>query len=428
MTQLTTLIPTCRATPAHVDAAIAPISQCRILYLDHTAKLGGGEIALFNLVLHLGPAYRPVVLLFSEGPLAEKLLRAGIETHILPLDRSVTETCKDSLGLATLFRIFSVFRVFAFIFRLRQFIRENDFDIVHTNSLKADLIGGIAARLAGVPVIWHVRDRIADDYLPPVVAKVFRRLARVIPQHVIANSLATLKTLQLKSYQNTHAVPSGLTLAQRFHVVHDGMQRTALVRDSAEDSNCTLKVGLVGRITRWKGQHIFIEAASIVRRDFPHARFQIIGGALFNETEYENEIRDLVGLHGLEDVIEFTGHRNDVPKLIAELDLLVHASITGEPFGQVIIEAMAAAKPVVATNGGGVPEIVLDGVTGLLVPMGDPIAMADAIIRFLSDPDFRQYAGQLGRERLLNHFTIHHTVQKIHHVYEAITPIQRQSA
>jgi glycosyltransferase involved in cell wall biosynthesis len=428
MTQLSAIIPARGADPARSHASTAPRYQRRVLYLDHTAKLGGGEIALFNLVLHLGPAYRPVVLLFSEGPLAEKLLRAGVETHVLPLNRSVTETCKDSLGIASVLRIFTVFRVFAFILRLRRFIRENDFDLVHTNSLKADLIGGIAARLAGVPVIWHIRDRIADDYLPPIVAKLFRRLARIIPQHVIANSVATLKTLQLKSYQNTHTVPSGLTLAQRFHVVHDGMQRTALVRDTAENSDRTLTVGLVGRITRWKGQHIFIEAASIARRDFPNVRFQIIGAPLFNETDYENEIYELAKLYGLENAIDFTGHRDDVPQLIAEMDLLVHASITGEPFGQVIIEAMAAAKPVVATNGGGVPEIVLDGVTGLLVPMGDPIAMADAITRFLSDPGFRQYAGQLGRERLLNHFTIDHTVEKIHRVYEAITPARRQTA
>ena len=399
---------------------IHPVAQRRVLFVDHTAKLGGGEIALINLVSEIGPIYRPVVVLFSDGPLVARLRESGIETHILPLDQSVADARKDSLGLASLLRIFSVVLIFRFILRLRRFIRQSEIDIVHTNSLKADIIGGIAARCAGVPVVWHIRDRISGDYLPPIVSHVFRWLARIIPQRVIANSLATLKTLRLKSYRNAHAVPSGLAVPPRFHVVHDGMHHADVVSDVIENPNPTLIVGLVGRITQWKGQHIFIEAAAIVRKEFPQARFQIIGAPLFSETDYESEIRRLATLRGLDDVLEFTGHRDDVPALIAKMDLLVHASITGEPFGQVIIEGMAAGKPVVATSGGGVPEIVVDGVTGLLVPMGDAAAMAQAIARFLGDRALRENAGQLGRQRVLDHFTIDRTARKVQSVYDGL--------
>ena len=97
------------------------------------------------------------------------------------------------------------------------------------------------------------------------------------PSAVIANSLATLKTLRLKSYRNAHAVPSGLAVPPRFHVVHDGMHHADVVSDVIENPNPTLIVGLVGQITQWKGQHIFIDAATIVRKEFPQARFQIIG-------------------------------------------------------------------------------------------------------------------------------------------------------
>jgi glycosyltransferase involved in cell wall biosynthesis len=408
---------TALATPYDPIPAIA---QRRILYVDHTAKLGGGEIALINLVTHLGPTCHPIVVLFSDGPLVARMLGAGIETHVLPLDHSVVDTRKDSLGMGSLFRIRAVVRICLFILELRRFIRKHEIELVHTNSLKSDVIGGIAGRLAHVPVVWHLRDRIADDYLPPAAGHVFRWLARVIPQRVIANSLATLGTLRLKSYRNAHAVPSGLAIAPRFHVVHDGMHRTNLVAEVIEDSNPTLTVGLIGRITRWKGQHIFLEAASIVRRQFPQARFQIIGAPLFDETDYENELRQLATLHNLDDVVEFTGHRDDVPSLIAQMDLLVHASTTGEPFGQVIIEGMAAGKPVVATNGGGVPEIVIHGVTGLLVPMGDADAMAQAIIRFLGNPAFRASAGRLGRQRVHDYFTIDRTAQKVQSVYDGL--------
>jgi glycosyltransferase involved in cell wall biosynthesis len=392
----------------------------RVLFVDHTAKLGGGEIALVNLVTQIGPVYHPVVLLFSDGLLAARLLELGIETHILPLDHSIIDARKDSLGLRSLLHVLSIFRIALFMLALRRFIRRREIDVVHTNSLKADVIAGIAARCAGVPVVWHLRDRISDDYLPPAVAHVFRWLARVVPQRVIANSLATLKTLRLKSYRNAHAVPSGLAVAPRFHVVHDGMHRMEVAPDRTDNRNATLTVGLVGRIAPWKGQRIFLEAADLVRREFPQARFQIIGAPLFNETEYENEIRRFATVRGLDDIVEFTGHRDDVPGLIAKMDLLVHASIIGEPFGQVIIEGMAAGKPVVATNGGGVPEIVVHGVTGLLVPMGDAEMMARAMARFLADRAFRERAGQLGRQHVLDHFTIDRTARKVQSVYDSL--------
>jgi glycosyltransferase involved in cell wall biosynthesis len=409
-----------KAGPPVLYDPITPVAQRRVLFVDHTAKLGGGEIALINLVTHLGPTTHPIVVLFSDGPLVARMLEAGIETHVLPLNQSVVNSRKDSLGMGSLLRVRDVIRIFLFILELRRFIRRQEIDLVHTNSLKADVIGGIAGRLACVPVIWHLRDRIADDYLPPTVGHVFRWLARVVPQRVIANSLATLGTLRLKSYRNAHAVPSGLAIAPRFHVVHDGMQRSGLLAEVIQDSNSTLTVGLIGRITRWKGQHIFLEAASIVRRQFPHVRFQIIGAPLFDETDYEDELRQLAALHKLDDVVEFTGHRDDVPSLIAQMDLLVHASTTGEPFGQVIIEGMAAGKPVVATNGGGVPEIVIHGVTGLLVPMGDAAAMAQAIIRFLGNPAFRASAGRLGRQRVHDYFTIDRTADKVQSVYDGL--------
>lgn len=102
------------------------------------------------------------------------------------------------------------------------------------------------------------------------------------------------------------------------------------------------------------------------------------------------------------------------------MDILVHASTTGEPFGQVVVEGMAAAKPVVATNGGGVPEIVPDKVTGLLVPMGDAPAMAAAIIEVLSNPTLAQAMGEAGYNRVREHFTIEITARRVETVYDSL--------
>jgi glycosyltransferase involved in cell wall biosynthesis len=199
-------------------------------------------------------------------------------------------------------------------------------------------------------------------------------------------------------------------------IVHDG---TASVEASSTPRNDSVfRIGLIGRISPWKGQHIFIQAAKLVNKRFPQARFVIIGAALFGEQQYEKEVRQLPQELGVEQIVEFAGFCKDVNLALGNLDLVVHASTKGEPFGQVIIEGMAAGKPVVATNGGGVPEIVEDGETGLLVPMGDATAMAEAICQILETPERARAMGRKGRERVAAHFTMDQTARRVEAVYE----------
>jgi glycosyltransferase involved in cell wall biosynthesis len=163
-----------------------------------------------------------------------------------------------------------------------------------------------------------------------------------------------------------------------------------------------------------------LQAAALVFKAFPNARFVIVGAALFGEDEYDMEVRRLPKRLGIEDVVEFAGFRSDIAHVIASLDLVVHASTMGEPFGQVIIEGMAAGKPVVATNGGGVPEIVEDGRTGILVPMGDAQAMADAVCRIIADPARAKEMGIQGRRRVENYFTVEMTAFKVEAVFRTV--------
>ncbi len=369
--------------------------------------MGGGEIALLNLLQTIDrTTFEPLVLLAADGPLRAKLQAARIETHVLPLAAGVVDTRKDSLGGKSVLQFGAVWQVFTYVLRLAGFIRRQRIDLVHTNSLKADILGGFAARLTRTPVLWHVRDRIDHDYLPARVVQLFRWLCRWLPTFVVANSQATLDTLEL----------SGTNAA----VVHDGFPGGAV--PDAGNSTTAPVIGLVGRITEWKGQHIFIEAAAAVHQRYPEVRFQIIGSAMFGEDAYEARIRAMVRELGLQDCVEFTGFRADVQELIGRLTVLVHASTTGEPFGQVVIEGMAAGKPVVATRGGGVPEIVVDGTTGWLVPMGEAQPIADALLRLLSDPAAAAAMGQAGRERVSDAFTIQHTARKVEAIYRKLLP------
>lgn len=385
--------------------------------------MSGGEIALLNLVKTLDRSrYEPIVLLCSDGPLVAELNKAGVETHVLPLDPAVANTRKDSLGLPTVSRISSVFSSMRYVRQLTQFIQQNEIELVHTNSLKADILGGLAARWAARPLIWHVRDRIADDYLPPVVAWMFRLLCRIVPNVVIANSSSTLQSIHRKPDERSKVVYSGTQqrLASR-NVVHDGLNAMSYhrVRQSS-DENCHPLIGLLGRIAPWKGQHIFIRAAAQVLRTFPGARFRIIGKVMFDEADYEKQIYVLVDELNVGHAIEFVGFRSDVAVALSELDLLVHASTTGEPFGQVIVEGMAAGLPVVATDGGGVPEIVVHGQTGLLVSMNDADAMAEAILRLLSDPAAARAMGYKGQQRARDTFSIERTARAVEAIYDRL--------
>ena len=402
-----------------IGALLPESKPRRIVYLDHTSSLSGAEIALLNLAVYLDRSrYEPVVVLFSDGPLRTRLLEHGIETHVLPLDASVSAIRKDSLGLASLLNLKQVLRMLRFIPTLASLLRALRVELVHTNSLKADVIGGLAARWAGLPLLWHVRDRIDADYLPRQVAVVFRKLCRLIPDVVVANSAATLATLRLGDDRLGPTAPLSRKDFSRGRVVHDGTNEPDLRSRSAPAPSDHPIVTLVGRITRWKGQHVFIRAAELVHKQFPATQFRIVGSALFGETAYDGEIRELVKTLNLENCVEFTGFRNDVADLIRQSNVVVHASIVGEPFGQVIIEAMAAARPVVATNGGGVPEIVIEGVTGSLVPMGDAHAMALAICHLLEHPELARNMGRDGQQRVIEHFTIQTTASNMEKVYD----------
>ncbi len=448
--------PTAYRRESALDTATLERGPRRILFLDHTATLGGGEIALLNLVTNLDLGrYKPVVVLCSDGPLASALRDSGTETHILPLSPSIVHTRKDTLNRKTLTRGRDGVRLIGYVARLARFIRKHNIELVHANSLKADVIGALAARLARVPVLWHVRDRIEDDYLPPKVVKLFRLLCRVLPNYVVANSNATLGTLSLRRTKNACAVYSGVNMhgfnetgqgggvnvniGRNSRVVHDGVTRLNSTRIGADYSLPSTalqtaprpggspwfhamgrgaRIGLVGRISPWKGQHVFIKAAAQLRHRYPNARFQIIGSALFNETDYERDLHELTASLGMEERIEFTGFRRDIQTAIADLDILVHASTTGEPFGQVVAEGMANGKPVIATCGGGVPEIVVNGVTGLLIPMDDVEAMAAAMGYLLDNPEEALAMGAAGHKRADTHFNIENTARLVETIYE----------
>ncbi len=395
----------------------------RVLFLDHTARLGGGEIALINLLGEFarGSDVEPRVVVFEDGPMVGRLRERGVACDVFPLSDRLRTAKKDGVGVGP-GSLMKVPAAVGFVRRLARFIREAEVDLVYCNSLKADVLGGMAARLAkggGVPCVWHVRDRVMPDYLPAKVVPVFRRLCRWVPQGIAANSEHTLETLKLPVGWASAHHPHQSTGDQRWaeahptkskpaRVVYSGVVPPVNVMATPEGSPV---VGLVGRLAPWKGQHVFLDAAAVVRQQMPGVRFRLIGSALFGEDDYERRLRKRVAEPDLSGSVEFCGFEDDIWSALAKLTIVAHASTTPEPFGQVVVEAMAAGRAVVATDAGGVRETIVDNTTGLLVPMNDSPAMAAALLRLIRDPAERQRLAQAGRERALSHFHITQTAQ-----------------
>ena len=381
----------------------------RVLYLDHTAKLSGGELALARLLGALDrKRVEPIVVLAEDGPLRELMVQHSITTHVIPLSEHLREVRKDSLGLAGLVgQIRSLGSIWRYARRISRFARRQRADLIYANSLKSDFYGALAARLAGVPIIWHIRDRIEDGYLPLVTVRLIRLLARHLPVCVVANSASTLETLKLRRGKRTAIIASGLT--------RDYIERCWV----PGRSNPVPQIGIVGRIAPWKGQDVFIEAAALLLREGLAAHFRIVGSAMFGEDAFEEQLREQATRLGIREHVEFLGF-SDVPAILRSLDVLVHASKVPEPFGQVIIEGLAAELPVIATDGGGAREIIENGRTGLLVPLGDAAALAQAMAQLLTQPERARRLAAAGRQHVLENFTVEKSARCSEALYERL--------
>ncbi|WP_138494614.1 glycosyltransferase family 4 protein [Paenibacillus pinistramenti] len=374
----------------------------KVAYIDHTAKWSGGEVALFNLLTNVGKEVQPLVILAEEGALADKLRERGIDVRVVPLDERVRTRGRNALspGIAG-----AALKLLRYGRQLAPLLKEEKVACVHTNSLKSALYGAVAAKSAGVPLIWHIRDHIGAPYLKPVVAKAIRLMSRSLPNGVIANSNSTLNALELPKSKKTL-------------VVYSAFAKAISDCPPARPDDQTFNVLLVGRLAHWKGQHVLLEAAKSFKDD-PRVKFWLAGDALFGEEAYKDQLLDYMQFNRLNNVF-MLGHVEDVQSLMASADLLVHTSITPEPFGQVIVEGMAAGLPVIASNEGGPVEIVVPGQTGLLIEPGKPEVLADAVRWMLDHPEERELMGQKGIQRVKERFVIENTVKDIVEYYQGL--------
>ncbi len=366
-----------------------------ILLVDHAPFFGGAESFLLDLVSALDRSdFSPVIATDPHSPVLARFHASGDPVLTAPLPK---------LNNTPLF----LPRLISAGVQLARIARAAHADVMHTFGVRTHLIGAIASRLSRIPLLW----RICDDTFPPRVASLFAGAPSVI---VAASQWLAAKYPNLKFdglAQDGARPPSSISRAQ--------------ARAQLGLSEGDLVIAHVGRLVRWKGQDLFIRALSRATREAPSARGLIVGGWIADEDHagilgggetYDRELHALANELAPNRIL-FTGFMRDPSVAYAAADVFAHTSILPEPFGRTVIEAMMAELPVIAANAGALPEIVMDGKTGLLTPPGDADALARAMIDLLTSRARRERMGRAARERAENEFTLEQMTRRMEGYY-----------
>ena len=393
-----------------------------VLYLDNTATFGGAINSLLYLLRTLDKSRFTPVLVTAQP---EEFLRRNfnfMQWQRFTIKRSWIDNriYKKFTGMwlfssgpgrkcANRIRFFYwlLFITLPEAVRYWQIGRKHKVRLVHLNNIMGSQLAGIlAAKMLGVPCIGHLRDFEEVDW-------VTRLYARLIDVHIAISTAIKVNLLRL-------AVPE-----EKIFVVHDAIDlqvfddtvSTDQLRQEFSLNDAEKLFGIFGRIVGWKGIVEFIHAASLVIQSIPGSKAFIVGDCSDGDSGYLKIVHERIAEYGLEEKIILTGFRTDVPALMQLMDVVVHASIKPEPFGMVLIEAMAMKKPVVATRMGGPLDIVLDERTGFLVAPGDTVAMADAIKRLLVDKALAFDMGRNGQHRVRDMFSKERYARQVEDIY-----------
>ena len=352
-----------------------------VLFVHGITEIGGAERELLRVLERLPRfGYRPVVVCGERGPLIEELTRRSIETRFAPMPPWR--------------KLFAFPRRASAVHALREVLAKQRPLLVHVNDIwwVPQAIRAVAQLPdPSLPIVAHVRQEIEPhkvrryeldkvDLVMPV--------SEQIGQSLVAGGVHSERVRVLYSGLNLDAVPT--------QVDPQGMRHQLGIPAEAQ------VLGTVANLFARKGYEVMLQAMPTLLTAFPQVHYVIVGTG---DTEYESRLRALTQKLGLGGHVHFAGFHDSVYPFLAAMDVYVHPALM-EGFGIAVLEAMAMRKPVVATTTGGLPEIVQDGQTGLLVPPGEPNALAQAIVNLLQDSTRRVAMGRSGRSRVETIFTV----------------------
>lgn len=350
-----------------------PPRKPRVVIVNHTAQLGGAEIALLTMLPLLKQRWDVTVLLCESGRLHGELAALQVPTVVVE-QPVVVAMLRRASGYGT--KLKALASLLAYALRLRRHLLRLEPDVVYCNTLRAALLVNVLTGPARKRGIWHIRDRISADYLSRSQILIVRALMRVCRPTLICNSRSTAACLR----RSASVVASPIA---------DEYFAPVVPRVRGEG----LRLVMVGRISPWKGQHVALAAFAAAFRNTA-AEMVFIGSPLFGEQAYADDLRVAAADLGVQQQVTWAGFRMDVPALLDDADVLVHASTIPEPFGQVIVQGMARGLTVIAADSGGPAEVITPGEDGILYETGSVTALTEALRSVAADAALRLRLGK----------------------------------
>lgn len=370
----------------------------RVAFANRTAaETGGAEESLALLIQNMPPEFAPHALLFEDGIYAERLRGLGIPVHIVPMAQRFLTTTRekpDPRGLLDAPHALA---------SVRELLRREQIDVVHTNTVKAHLIVVPAAKSLGIASVVHLRDMV------PGIGRNIVGFAAARASRRIAISRAVDRWYGIK---NTRVIANPIDLSQYRRELDRRAARLSLGIPGDEPL-----ISIVGRINRWKGHDRFLRIAKKLLERRP-ARFAIVGEARNRDADFLPELRELSKSLGIDEYVRFISWREDPREAYAATDVLCNCS-EREPFGRTMIEAAACGVPSVAFDDGGAPDIIVDGETGFLIPAGDEDGFTAAVEKLL-DPTLRERMAIAAKARANQFDSTNHALQVANVLREAI--------
>lgn len=387
------------------------------LFLFHvTAQMSGVEFSSLYLAQHLDRTHWvPLVICPTDGDLPQRCRESEVPVAFVPTPR-FHSTSKVILGRAIPNPV-AILTNLGLLVRgvrpLARFMRDQNPALVLTKGMLAHFLGGLAARMARVPCVWHIQDRVSYR-AGPLYAWTLALTGRTLAREIIVDAESIARQLiPIVPRARVHVIWNGVDV-RTFSPQTDG----GSVRREWKLEPGDLAIGIAGRLTRWKGQHLLIEAFSRLAPKFPNAYVVLVGAALFDTDAYARGLQARVAELGLNDRVIFAGFRWDMPQVFAALDAVAHPSLEKDSSPLAVVSAMAAGKAVICARVDGTAQLFDDGVDGLLFPPGDADALAEKLECVLHDAGLRASLGRAARAKAERELSVEKFTRECEVVFE----------
>lgn len=382
-----------------------------VLIINQSSELYGADKALLELIESFPKNFIPIVVLENEGPLEEILLEMGIKIIRCP----VVKLNRSLLSFSGFFRVFS--DAIKGFFILKKETKSIRIDLVHSNAISV-LIGAIYSFFYNKKHLWHVHEIVEK---PKIIAKLYPRIVYFFSDRIVFNSKASYNQF-LKLFPKVD---------KKSEVIYNGQSRNSpfsdlitikkIKEDVFKTNSNKIIIGLVGRISRWKGQYLLLEAFNNLVKKHSNIHLVFVGSIPPDQDHFLTKLNNLITEHQLENNVTIVEFQKNIWQIYDAIDISVVPSIEPEPFGLVATEAMLSKNPVIASNHGGLTEIVIQNETGLFFEPRNVKDLESSIESLILNEDLRKKMGESGYKRALDSFSTNKYVNSFEKTYSELT-------